>query len=70
MGLLFIHFFSKRNEAKKILLSPNPFLHIKGLNTKSRSTPSTFLRSGKAGHAFYLALTCKLRTVNAPADKQ
>ena len=26
------HFFSKRNEPKKILLSPNPFLHIKGLN--------------------------------------
>ena len=46
-----IHFFSKRNEPKKILLSPNPFLHIKGLNTKSCSTPSTFLPFGIAGHA-------------------
>ena len=25
-------FFSKRSEPKKILLSPSPFLHIKGCN--------------------------------------
>lgn len=29
-GLFF--FFSKRSEPKKILLSPSPFLHIKGCN--------------------------------------
>jgi hypothetical protein len=28
----FIHFFSKRNEPKKILLTPNPFLQMKWLN--------------------------------------
>jgi hypothetical protein len=28
----FVHFFSKRNEPKKILLTPNPFLQMKGLN--------------------------------------
>ena len=33
------HFFSKRNEPKKILLSPNPFLHIKGLNWLWQHTP-------------------------------
>ena len=41
------HFFSKRNEPKKILLSPNPFLHIKGLNWKSQEPPIFRFFSGR-----------------------
>ena len=41
------HFFSKRNEPKKILLSPNPFLHIKGLNWKSQKPPIFRFFSGR-----------------------
>ena len=35
-------FFSKRNEPKKILLFPNPFLHIKGLKQKIAETDDFF----------------------------
>ena len=46
-GLFNAHFFSKRNEPKKILLSPNPLLHIKGLNWKSQKPPIFRFFSGR-----------------------
>ena len=58
-------FFSKRNEPKKILLSPNPFLHIKGLKQKIAETADFFyvLVSRDDAIIFFIFIILYLKTL-------